>query len=279
MKQRLYWGLGSTMLLIVTLIVTLTFANFAAVLTAWGVLTNAKDALEITQGVVNVLTGEQRTLEGRTEELKAWYDENVEEYLIPAGKKLAELYAKVNRAETRVQDAQVVVNNCQSQIETASRSISYFRRRLEETVSGSEAGPLWDSLQYWRKNKTHWESELFTANTTLSVEKYTLIMYRRDHAEQRKRVISYDFATQASRRAWRRAQGVLANKVAELETKLAELAEKQAQMQTAIEGLESALADLSTRMDANEQLDANQQQQLDEMRTDLDRILEYLGLE
>ena len=46
------------------------------------------------------------------------------------------------------------------------------------------------------------------------------------------------------------------------------------------DALEGLVGDYkSAIMDANEQLDANQQQQLDEMRTDLDRILEYLGLE
>ncbi len=274
MKQRLYWGLVSTLMLLVIL----AFASFAEVIAAWTAFTNAKDAFEIAQGVVNVLTGEKETLEGKEAQRLAEWEEAVA-YYIPEYEKQGRLHLQVSDAKKRVQDAHGVVSNCEYQIETAERGISYYQRRLDGTVSGSEASHLRANLEYWRQQKSYWKSQLSTAQTTLTSEKYTLAMLEMDLVRQEMRVYSLQMAVSSAWRRYHTAKRFLANKVAALEEKQAELDVKVSELQTAIGNLQSALANLSTRMDANEQLDAEQQQQIDSMRSDIDRILEHLGLE
>ena len=138
---------------------------------------------------------------------------------------------------------------------------------------------LREHLEYWRQQKTYWTSERSSANYTLAMEKFILSVHLADQIMLQPVVRGYKLATQAARNLLGEAKELVANKVAELEVKQAELDVKVSELQTAISNLQSALAGLSTRMDANEQLDANQQQQIDSMRSDIDRILEHLGLE
>ncbi len=274
MKQRLYWGLTSTLMLLVIL----AFASFAEVIVAWNAFTNAKDAYELAKGAVNFLTGEKETLEGQESRLKAELDE-AEAAEKEQVDKLEALDTKIREARGRVYDAQVVVDNCDYQIETAERGISYYQRRLDGTVSGSEASRFRASLEYWRKQKTYWTSERSSANYTLSMEKMILSGHIAERIELARLVRGYKLATQGARNRWGKAKALLANRVSALEVKQAELDAKTAEMQMAISNLQSALANLSTRMDANEQLDAKQQQQIDSMQSDIDRILEHLGIE
>ena len=272
MKQRFFWGLVSALMLLV--IFAFAFAN---VLAAWGILTNAKDAYEITKGIVNVLIGEKQTLEGKTAELHREWKKQVE-YLRPEANKLASLTLEVANAERRVEDAQGVVSNCQSEIDRAKLAISYYLKQLEKTTSPSESEELRENLRYWREIKSHWASKLATAEITLKNEKYTLTMWKVDHANQWQRVYTLNFVVSNAWNLYWDAKRLLANRVTALEEKQKQLARELAAVQSAISALQSALADFSNRLDANEQLDAEQQQQIDDMREDIDRILEHLGI-
>lgn len=273
MKQRFFWGLVSTLILLVIF----AFA-FADVVAAWNALTNAKDAYEITQGIVNFLTGEKETLVGKQAQLYAEWEKQVE-YLRPEANKLASLALEVANAERRVKNAHEVVSNCQSEIDRAKLAISYYLKQLEKTTSPSESEELRENLRYWREIKSHWESRLATAEITLKNEKYTLTMWKMDHANQWQRVYTLNFVVSNAWNLYWDAKRLLENRVTELEEKQAQLAQDLAAVQSAISALQSALSDLSNRLDANEQLDAQQQQEIDNMRRDIDRIMEHLGLE
>jgi len=131
MKQRLSWGLVVTMMLLV--ILAFAFVTFAEVIAAWKALMAVKDGYEIVQSAVNMLTGEKETLEGKTKTCKASYDREVE-YFVTWGKKLADINLQIKLAEKRVKDAHSVVSNCEYQIETAERGISYsyYQRPLKK---------------------------------------------------------------------------------------------------------------------------------------------------
>lgn len=274
MKQRLSWGLVATMMLLVIL----AFASFAEVIAAWNLLMNVKDGYEIAQGVVNRLTGEVETLEGKEAHLLAEWEKTVG-YWMPEYEKRAVLSLQVRDAKKRVQDAHGVVSNCEYQIETAERGISYYQRQLDKAESGSDTSHFWANLRYWRQQKSYWESQLSTAQTTLRSEKYTLAMLDMDLVRQEMRVYSLQLVVSSAWNKYHEAKRFLANRVSVLEVKQAELDAKAAEMQMAISNLQSALANLSTRMDANEQLDAKQQEQIDNMERDIARILEHLGIE
>jgi len=272
MKQRFFLGLGSALMLLVLF----AFA-FTEVLAAWTILTNAKDAFEITQGIVNILTEERGILEVPRNELRADWEKQVED-LRTEGKKLASLASEVSNADRRVQDAQDVVSNCHSEIEKAERGISYYQKQLEKTISGSESESLRESLRYWRQQKSYWESQLSAAETTLENEKYTRGMWKVDYANQSQRVYTLSVVVGNAWTRYQNAEKSLADKVRELGEKQAQLAQDLAAVQSAVSGVQSALTNFSNRLTANEELDANQQQQIDDLRRDLDKVLEHLGL-
>ncbi len=272
MKQRFFWGLASALMLLVIF----AFA-FADVIAAWNALTTAKDAYEITQGIVNILTGEKETLEGKEAECLAEWEKQVA-YFIPEYEKLGRLALEVSNAESRVEDAQGVVSNCHSEIYRADLAISYYLRQLEATTSPSESAELRETIRYWRQIKSHWESQLATAKVTLKNEKYTLTMWKIDYANQSQRVYTLNVVVSNAWNRYNEAKRLLANRVTALEAAERQLAQDLAAVQSAISSLQSALSSLSDRMGANEQLDAEQQQQIDDMRRDIDRILEHLGI-
>ena len=273
MKQIFFFGFASALMLLVVF----AFA-FAQVIAAWNALTNAKDAYEITRGIVNFLTGEKETLEGKEAECLAEWQKQVADF-IPEYEKLGLLALEVASAERRVEDAKGVVSNCQSEIDRAKLAISYYLKQLEKTTSPSESEELRAHLKYWRQIKSHWESQLATAEITLKNEKYTLAMWKIDHANQWQRVYTLNFVVSNAWSRYQNAEQSLADKVRELGEKQAQLEQDLAAVQSAISALQSELSDLSNRLAANEQLDAQQQQEIDNMRRDIDRIMEHLGLQ
>ena len=251
---------------------------FAGVMAAWNTFTTLKDGYEILDGVVGGLTIEKENLAGKVNECWSDYEEELE-YFMEWVNKLTDLNLKIGIATDRVEAAQEVVNNCLSQLETAQRGISYFKKRLQEVESGSEAAKLWESLKYWQQVYSYWTSQLSSAQSTLSSEKYTLAMYVIEHAEVRSKLWNLQFVLQSYWSRWQDAVELLENKVAELELKVAELEAITSQMVSAISDITTALNNLTSRLDANEQLDEKQQQQIDNIEQNVKAIAEHLGIE
>ena len=95
---------------------------------------------------------------------------------------------KISASIKRVEEAKIVVNNCQEEIDKASKAILYFKKGLSNIVDGTESGYVWDQLRYWERRHADWTDQLTDAESTLQNEKYTLAMYRSDRVPPFKRV-------------------------------------------------------------------------------------------
>ncbi len=135
--------------------------------------------------------------------------------------------------------------------------MEYFSERMEGVDSPSEIEELQEYYDYWKGIKKYWQSQ--TTNPTIA-----LAIYKLEKASISKTLYTLGtFVLPAEYNLWKEAEALSYDKLAELTAKQQEMEKKQAEMQVAIANLQTALSEFSERLTANEQLDAEQQQQID----------------